>query len=139
MGSCARVSRGTHLHVRAQVGYDDTRLMELPFDDSKGYAGRAFHEKRPILIRDALAEYEMPFDQKLEEVNNVQSAIVAPLIVKGEAIGAISLDNASRKSAFDEEDLRLLVLFASSAAVVIENARLFGETRRRADEFEIAL
>ncbi len=67
----------------------------------------------------------------------VQSAIVAPLIVKGEAIGAISLDNASRMSAFDEEDLSLLVLFASSAAVVIENARLFGETRRRADEFEI--
>jgi len=126
-----------HLHVRAQVGYDDDQLMELPFDDSKGYSGRAFHEKRPLLIRDSMTDYEIPFNQKLEEVNKIQSAIVAPLIVKGEAIGAIALDNASRKSAFDEEDLNLLVLFASSAAVVIENARLFGETRRRADEFEI--
>ena len=43
----------------------------------------------------------------------------------------------ARTSAFDEADLRLLGLFASSAAVVIENARLFGETRRRALEFEI--
>ena len=126
-----------HLHVRAQVGYTDALLLELPFDDNKGYAGRAFQEKRPILIRDALTEYETPFEHRLEEVNIVQSAIVVPLVVKGETIGAISLDNASRISAFDEEDLNLLVLFASSAAVVIENARLFGETRRRADEFEI--
>ena len=126
-----------HLHVRAQVGYDDARLMEMPFDDSKGYSGRAFHEKRPHLDTGSLAEYEIPFGQKIEQVNVVQSAIVVPLIVKGDAIGAISLDNASRKSAFDEEDLGLLVLFASSAAVVIENARLFDETSRRADEFEI--
>lgn len=125
-----------HLHVRAQVGYENPELMQLPFDDSKGYSGRAFHEKRPILVRDSLAEYDVPFDQRLEEVNSIRSAIVVPLIVKGEAIGAISLDNSTRVSAFDEGDLRLLVVFASSAAVVIENARLFEQTQRRAEEFQ---
>ncbi len=124
-----------HLHVRAQVGYADPRMMELPFDINKAYAGHAFHEKRPILIHDSQAEYGTLFDRKLEEVNTVRSAIVAPLLVKDEAIGAISLDNASRTSAFDKEDLDLLVLFASSAAVVIENARLFEKARKTADEF----
>jgi HD-GYP domain-containing protein (c-di-GMP phosphodiesterase class II) len=57
--------------------------------------------------------------------------------VKDEAIGAIALDNLSRTGAFDESDLRLLTLFASSAAVAIENARLFQETRRRAGEREV--
>ncbi len=126
-----------NLHMRAQVGYGDPRLKNEPFDDRKGYAGRAFHEKRPILIRGTMAEYEIPFDQQFDEVNAVKSAIVAPLIVKDEAIGSIALDNASSATAFDEADLRLLVLFASSAAVAIENARLFEETRRRAGEFEV--
>ncbi|MGE5073324.1 MAG: GAF domain-containing protein [Anaerolineae bacterium] len=129
-----------HLHVRAQVGYGDLRMMDLPFADNTGYAGRAFHDKRAIIVRDAVAEsaeYEIPFDQEFEEVNKIRSAIVAPLVVKDEAIGAIALDNLSRTSAFDESDLRLLGLFASSAAVVIENARLFEETRQRAREFEV--
>ncbi len=125
----------SHLQVRAQVGYDDSLIGEY-FDDSKGYSGRAFHEKRPLLIGDSQAEYEIPFEGRFEAANTVQSAIVAPLIVKDEAIGSISLDNARRKSAFDEADLRLLMLFASSTAVVIENARLFEETRQRAGEFE---
>lgn len=133
----SEVGEQGHLHMRAQVGYGDRDLMDVPFDDTKGYAGRAFHEKRPILVRNSMQEYEVPFGQQFEEVNAIQSAIVAPLIVKDVAIGAISLDNGSRPSAFDEADLRLLLLFASSAAVVIENARLFDETRRRAEEFEV--
>lgn len=126
-----------HLHVRAQVGYGDARLMDVPFDDRKGYAGRSYREKRPILIRDSMSEYEIPFGHQFDEVNAVQSAIVAPLIVKDNAIGAIALDALSRSDAFDESDLRLLTLFASSAAVAIENAQLFREVSRRAGELEV--
>ncbi len=67
----------------------------------------------------------------IEEIDEVLSGIAAPLIAKGKVIGVISLDNASRKAAFTESDLRLLVTFASSAAVAIENARLFTETQQR--------
>ncbi len=125
-----------HLHVRAQIGYEDKLLTELPFDDGKGYSGRAFHEKHPILIRDSKAEYAIPFGEQIQEVNAIQSAIVAPLIARNEAIGVIALDNATKKNAFTEQDLNLLTIFASSAAQVIENSRLFEQTRRRANEFE---
>jgi len=125
-----------NLRVHTKIGYTDTRILELPFRSEKGYSGRAFQEKRPILIEDALAEYEPPFDESVEEVYTVQSGIVAPLIVKDTAIGVIALDNATKKGAFTKEDLNLLMIFASSAASVIENARLFEETRRRAEEFE---
>ncbi|MCL4530215.1 MAG: GAF domain-containing protein [Chloroflexi bacterium] len=125
-----------HLHMRAQIGYEDARLTDLPFDDSKGYSGRAYRENRPILIRDSKAEYEAPFDEQVQEVNEIRSAIVAPLIIRNEPIGVIALDNASRENAFTEQDLDLLTIFASSAAQVIESSRLFEQTRRRANEFE---
>ncbi|MCL5611549.1 MAG: GAF domain-containing protein [Chloroflexi bacterium] len=124
-----------NLRVHTQIGYTDTRILELPFRSEKGYSGRAFREKRPILIENAIAEYEPPFDESIEEVNTVQSGIVVPLFVKDTAIGVIALDNATKEGAFTEEDLNLLMIFASSAAGVIENARLFEETRRRAEEF----
>ncbi|MBI2758892.1 MAG: GAF domain-containing protein [Chloroflexi bacterium] len=127
---------GDYLRVHTQIGYTDARILELPFRSEKGYSGRAFREKRPILIENALTDYELPFDESIEEVYAVQSGIVAPLIVKDAAIGVIALDNATKKGAFTKEDLNLLMLFASSAASVIENARLLAETRRRAGEFE---
>ena len=122
------------LRVSAQRGYDDPRLMELPFNQERGYSSIAFHQKRSILVHDAPREYQIPFDQSLEEVNEVQSGIVTPLIVKGKVIGVISLDNATRKNAFTEDDLRLMEGFASQAAAAIENARLYEEVQRRADE-----
>ncbi len=122
------------LRVRAQRGYSDPRLLESSFDQSQGYVGLSFREKRPILIANAQVGFEFPFGDQLPEVNEIQSGIVAPLSVKGATIGLISLDNASRTNAFTESDLHLLEAFAQEAAAAIENARLYEEAQRRANE-----
>ncbi len=122
------------LRIRAQRGYHDPRLLELPFNSRRGYSGRAFREKLSILIEDARQEYQVPFDDDIQEVNGVQSGIVSPLVVKGEAIGVIALDNSTRKRAFIQADLNLLEAFAQEAAAAIENARLYEEIRHRVQE-----
>jgi len=119
------------LRLNAVSGYSDPRLLNLVLPDQKGYVSRVARERNPIKIDDAHLDYEIPFKGAIQEIDAVQSGIAAPLIVKGKVIGVISLDNASRKAAFTESDLRLLVTFASSAAVAIENARLFSETQQR--------
>jgi PAS domain S-box-containing protein len=126
---------GEHLHITMQIGYEDERIMHLPFHADRGYSGKSFSEKRPLLIDDA-SVFSLPFDEQVDESSEVKSGIVVPLLVKGEAIGVIALDNATQKSAFTQNDLDLLTIFASSAASVIHNARLFEETHRRAEEFE---
>ena len=120
------------LRLHAMSGYTDPRIIGLFVPpDQKGYAARVARERIPIKIDDAHVGYEIPGYGSIEEIEGVQSGIAAPLVVKGKVIGVISLDNASRKAAFMESDLRLLVTFASSAAVAIENARLFSETQQR--------
>jgi HD-GYP domain-containing protein (c-di-GMP phosphodiesterase class II)/putative methionine-R-sulfoxide reductase with GAF domain len=119
------------LRLHAMSGYADSRLIDLVVPDQKGYVSRVAREQIPIKIDDAHAEYEIPQNGTIEEIDAVQSGIAAPLIVKGKMIGVISLDNTSRKTAFTGSDLRLLVTFASSAAVAIENVRLFSETQQR--------
>jgi signal transduction histidine kinase len=54
---------------------------------------------------------------------NIRSLLVVPLIVRGKAIGTLSIDDV-RPNAFDEE-VRLLTIAAAQAAVAIENAQLY--------------
>lgn len=121
------------LRIRAMAGYQDGRLLQLAFTPGTGFVMQVFEEQQPSCIDDVHANFRVPYANEIEEVNTVQSAISAPLTVKGEKIGVISLDNASRKSAFTNDDLQLLVSFASSAAVAIQNSRLYEQTTRRAE------
>jgi PAS domain S-box-containing protein len=59
------------------------------------------------------------------------SVLCVPLKVGGKTIGCINLESEVL-NAFNDHDERLLITLANQAAVALENARLFEETRRRA-------
>lgn len=54
---------------------------------------------------------------------------LAPLTVGGRSIGLIVADNKFTRSPVTDEDLELLLTLANTAAVAIENKRLFHETK----------
>ena len=53
-----------------------------------------------------------------------------PMMVQGRLIGVISIQSLEQEHAFDDGDVDLLLAMANQAAVAIENARLYQETRR---------
>lgn len=55
------------------------------------------------------------------------SVICAPLIIKDEVIGTITIANKQDESAFTADDLELLSTIAAQASVAIKNARLYEE------------
>jgi len=59
-----------------------------------------------------------------------QSSVLAPLLAKGEVIGVLQAHSRGARD-FGPDDAGLLATVANTAAVAIENARLFAETRRR--------
>ena len=67
----------------------------------------------------------------------IKSELCVPLKSGGKTIGCINVESVSA-DAFSEHDERLLTTLANQAAVAIENARLFEETRRRASR-QVAL
>jgi PAS domain S-box-containing protein len=58
------------------------------------------------------------------------------LVVKGKPIGVLNVDK-SVPNAYGDVEGRAVAAFANQAAVAIENARLYEETRQRANELEI--
>lgn len=59
----------------------------------------------------------------------MHSLIVAPLAVRGEALGLVSFYRHEDEDLFDEDDVRLALDVCTHAALCIENARRF--TRER--------
>ena len=61
-----------------------------------------------------------------------KSWLGVPLLIAGDAIGAIVVQDLEQEGRFDEDDQRLLTTLASQVAVAIRNARLLEATYRQA-------
>ena len=88
--------------------------------------------RHPVVIADeAGAPWLDPLDARRFAG---RSAAVAPMILHGEPVGAIAVDETERVRAFGASELERLQAVANQLAVAIGNARLYAETRRRAEE-----
>ncbi len=63
-----------------------------------------------------------------------RSFVAAPLLLRGEPLGVLVVDEPKEGRRFTEADVSRLTAVANQLAVAVDNARLFSETRRRAEE-----
>lgn len=75
----------------------------------------------------------------LIEETRYQSAAVAPLVARGTTLGAISFLHASTDMRYDAIDLQLLGELADRAALALDNARLYEERDRIAQNLQRGL
>jgi diguanylate cyclase (GGDEF)-like protein len=127
------IARDTgQLQMRAAIGYADSRIQKVNNLESGGYVAKAVQGRKPLLIRDVQREPALRYNGNISEIRAIQSVIIAPLIhPNSQVLGALSLE-ASRATAFDENDLHLLVSFAATATTAIYNAQLHGEVQKLA-------
>lgn len=77
--------------------------------------------------------------KQLIEETHYQSAAVAPLVARGATLGAISFLHASTDMRYDAIDLQLLGELADRAALALDNARLYEERDRIAQNLQRGL
>jgi len=91
-----------------------------------------FSNLKLLIISDTFAD---PRFEKWEGTEYIRSWMGIPLILQGKLIGLLNLD--SRKvNSFNTSDAILVQTFANSAAVAIENVRLFEIEQKRRQEAE---
>ena len=118
------------LHVSHIVGYADPRAVQTTFPVTRGYASRCARERRPLVIDDARQDADIRYDGDIAELRAIQSAVLAPLLVRDHLLGVISLD-AVKPRAFGEGDMAILVVFAGMTALALDNARLHRDLERQ--------
>lgn len=132
-GAILLLNESGELMIKAMVGYSDPRIQFASFPIHQGYSASCFRKRRSMIIQDARGNEEYRYDGEIEEMVAVQSAIVSPLIARGNLIGVISLENITRKNAFTEHDLRVLENLAATAALLIERSMLLDDLQRHVD------
>ena len=106
------------------LGPSTSRMPPIPLRPGEGIIGRVAQTGMGEIVNHA----QMPGPLK-----GTESLLCVPILFKGRVIGVMSL-NRLEERCFRDDDLFLLGRIAHQAAIAIENARLYGEARRHAEE-----
>ena len=87
-------------------------------------------EKQPLLIPNVVDDDRW---QPTETMSSVHSFINAPLLAQDQPIGLLAVGRRDDVP-YTEDDAQTVFAFATQAAVALENARLYAETKRRVAE-----
>ncbi|HEY75705.1 MAG TPA: GAF domain-containing protein [Thermoflexia bacterium] len=99
-----------------------------------GVVGWVLRRGEPLLVGDVENESLPPGVRPLVVGEaGIRSLLVVPLILGDEVIGALSVQS-KQAHAYTKQDLTFLTAVASQVAVALQNARLYAEARRRAEE-----
>jgi NtrC-family two-component system sensor histidine kinase KinB len=107
--------------------------QKVVFRPGEGIAGLALAQRRPINVTDVTSD---PRYLPGSTSPAYRSLLAAPLVIGQRVWGTLSLAGEA-PGAFQARDERLLASLAQQAAIAIENARLYEETRRRLTETAI--
>jgi PAS domain S-box-containing protein len=112
------------------IGGDSTGTRMKP---GEGAMGLVAHTHEPLIIQN-YQEWEGRSSKY--EKTTARGVAVVPLLIGQRLVGTLASVHTESDRTFGEEDLRLLDMFATQAAIAIENARLYTEAQRQRQYFE---
>lgn len=120
------------LYMRASKNFqeDFVRTFRLPIQDT--LAGSVVRTGQPVLL-----DENTP--QKIKTAYLVHGLVYVPLQYKGQVFGVLGVDNRHSRFQFQKRDVQLLTTLADYAAIEIQNARLYNETRLERNKLETVL
>jgi len=129
-------SRG-ELFFRLVRGQAAVEIRHLRIPLGEGIVGDVAASGRAERIEDAARDPR--WHGEVSDHFSTRSMLVVPLVSRGRVIGVLQLLNSTDGSAFDEDDLRRMELFAGPLAHALANARLYASLERTFVESGTAL
>ncbi|HLZ22159.1 MAG TPA: GAF domain-containing protein [Ktedonobacterales bacterium] len=119
-----------HVKAVASHGFDDSAVMATSVRVGQCCVGRVTRSGEPSMQVDCMRTDEGCFLRGLPDAVDDQHAVLcAPLVTMHGALGALCVFSGQRHM-LNAHQLQLVVTFANVAAISIENARLFEQTRQ---------
>ncbi|NLM16105.1 MAG: diguanylate cyclase [Candidatus Riflebacteria bacterium] len=113
------------LVVRVSYGSGYKTLTTTPVKLGEGVCGKVAATGEGIIANDGFKDQRFSTFDGMLPVEDIITLISAPMKFKDGIIGVINIINKKNKRNFNENDLSLLNLIASQAAVTIENNKLY--------------
>lgn len=117
---CEVGTRSWKVRMARNIRQEDLQGMEV----SRSLIDEVINSAQGLLTTDAQNDPRFSGRQSVVFYGLV-SIMCAPLLARGQVIGAVYVDNRVQRGIFDQNDLEMLSAFAAQAAIAIDNARLY--------------
>ncbi len=114
---------GAELVFRVASGAKAAEARRIRIPWGQGIAGWVVENKQGVIANDVRKDPRFYPDVDRHTGHLTQSLMAAPLVVKDRAIGVVEVTN--KPGGYTAADLILLSTMAASAAIAVENARLY--------------
>lgn len=123
-------AEGQQLHALAHYGLPSSLVDSLHIDVGHCCAGRSVQTGQHNMAIDCFQQDEHCFIASDPSFSsNIHSVLCVPLKVKSKVLGCICI-YSNHRHLLTAEQMQLVITFANEAAIAIDNARLYEETRR---------
>ena len=122
--------------LRASTGEAGRQLLSIGHKlrrGSESVIGRVTQNNEPTIALDT-AEANV-VHRPNPYLPMTRSEMALPLAIKGRVVGALDVQS-NQPNAFSDEDVQALTTLAAQISVAIDNARLYEETQRRANDLD---
>jgi PAS domain S-box-containing protein len=119
---------------RASVGHSGDWVRDGQVRLGEGLVGLVAERREGMIVNDYRSWSQAR--RFILEQTDVTAAVAEPLLCRDRLFGVIAIDDQDLGRRFSERDLGLLRLFAAQAAIAVENAELYEQVQRHADELE---
>ncbi len=106
---------------------DEHRSGQLLQVLERGTASLAMRVTDEDLVRAS----QSPEHLRIMRALGTASCVIVPMVARGEILGVISLMRGVARAPYNDTDVEVAEQLANRAALAVDNARLFRETRRR--------
>ena len=104
--------------------------QHAPLQFGEGLTSRIIQSGNPLLINQEMERQRQQLGTTLVG-KQARSYLGVPIVVSGEAIGVISVQNTMQEGVFTENDQHLLSTIAANVGTALQNARLFDEIKQQ--------
>ncbi|HEX6341942.1 helix-turn-helix domain-containing protein [Umezawaea sp.] len=128
------------LSARASEGTISASFLTACIPVGVGLGGKVLASRSPHWVRDYAASTLIDHDPNFDRLVTTEALVAllgVPLVIRGEAVGALFAADRSERS-FQPGEIALLSAFADHAAVALDNARLYEESRDALRELRVA-
>ncbi len=125
------VGANGRLSARASEGTISAAFLTAGIPVGMGLGGKVLASRSPHWVSNYATTTDIDHDANFDVLAETESLVAllgVPLVIRGEAVGALFAADRSERS-FHADEIALLSAFADHAAVAIDNARLYEESR----------
>ncbi len=112
------------LEFRSARGIEHTSIEDPESEISHSVIEEVLQNEETVLTHDAQSDDRFSDRSSVLDLQ-LRSILCAPLMLKDKTLGVIYVDNRIFAGFFNNDELELMTAIASSAAVAIDNARLY--------------